>query len=139
MTTEHVTLAGREMVRISCDSDHILHRIGSGDYAEIRRATVDPSAVADWEEIPAEEGKAARLAKYKAEEYSKRLSAAIHERYSMDDEIALAANINAPMLLNDEEAIGKIAEEYAAYQAYRAECKQRVRAEIDNITELPKP
>lgn len=116
-----------------------LHKKGDKQYSQTRRANIfEPDSPDNYEEIPFEEYDAAVLAQYKKEEYSRRLSAAIHERYSLDDEMALAANINSPMLLADESAANNFAEEYAAYQAYRAECKARIREEIESIAEIPK-
>lgn len=46
----------------------------------------------------------------------------IHERYSQDDETALINNY-----LSDPEGH---AEEYQAYQAFRAECKERAKRDL---------
>lgn len=126
------------LVSLSTDKAHVLHDTANKKYPELRQITVKADAAERYEELTNEEWNALRLEKYKSEEYSRRLSAAVHERYSMDDEIALGANVNSPSLLADESAAETFAEEYAAYQAYRQECKARVRAEIDAITEVPK-
>lgn len=57
--------------------------------------------------------------KNKEQLYPKLVSEFIHKRYSYDDEVALLNNYNA-----DPQAYG---EEYAEYQAYRAEVKQAVK------------
>lgn len=116
-----------------------LHKKGDKQYSQTRRACIlEPDSPDNYEEIPFGEYDAIILTQYKKEEYSRRLSAAIHERYSLDDEVALAANINSQMLLADEAKADAIAQEYAEYQQFRAECKAKVRAEIDAITEIPK-
>ncbi len=116
-----------------------LHKIGDKNYSKIRRACIfAPDSVENYEEIYFENYDAILLEQYKREEYSKRLSEAIHQRYSLDDEIALMANVNSAELLSDEDTANKVAEEYTEYQTYRSECKTRIRAEIDAITEIPK-
>ncbi len=78
---------------------------------------VDPS------EREAEAG-AAETARFE-EARKARVAALIRERYSPDDEFALINNmIDSP---TEEHR-----DEYAAYQAYRAECKERAKAERVN-------
>lgn len=93
--------------------------------------------VADFEEVSAEE--VARLEAEKAEAdrqrrreelYAQTVSRMVHERYSMDAEIALMANAQCPALLSDEDRAASVAAELEAYQAYRAECKVRAAAEV---------
>lgn len=116
------------MWSLDTDEGHILHRIGSKDYTEIRHTIVkDPDA---WEEIAV-----ADIPPYTEDEYKKKVSELIHERYSIDDEIALAANANSPQLLDSEEAASAFADEYAAYQAYRTECKARAKEILTNRQE----
>lgn len=116
------------MWSLDTDEGHILHRIGSKDYTEIRRTIVkDPDA---WEEIAV-----ADIPPYTEDEYKKKVSELIHERYSIDDEIALAANANSPQLLDSEEAASAFADEYAAYQAYRTECKAHAKEILTNRQE----
>lgn len=82
------------------------------------RARILASALDEWTEVdPAEAADSEREARYKA-----RVVALIRERYDADDETALLANRGD----GDPEH----AEEYAAWQAYREECKQRARAEV---------
>lgn len=111
-----------KMWALDCDNNHILHKIGSEDYTEIRHITVKPEDVDLYEEIALED-----IPPYTEAEYKAKVSELIHERYSIDDEIALAANASSPMLLDDEERAAEVAAEYAAYQAYRQECKTRAK------------
>lgn len=103
---------------------HILHRIGSDDYTPLRHARV--TSPDEWEEIPE-----AAVPLYTDSEYKTRVAALVHERYSVDDEIALAANAACQTLLADEARAAAFADEYAAYQTYRAECKARAKAELE--------
>lgn len=99
---------------ISTDSEHILHRKGSDDYATIRKAiTANPE---DWEEIAIED-----IPPYTIAEYNAKVAELIHERYDADKEMSL---INNMMEAEPTEAHKA---EYSAYQAYRAECKQRAK------------
>lgn len=113
-----------KLVEISTDAAHILHRIGSDEYGVIRRITT--ASPGEWEEIAVSD-----IPPYSNAEYKARVSALVHKRYSIDDEIALAANAACPALLADEERAAAFADEYAAYQTYRAECKARARAELE--------
>lgn len=118
----------------------VLHKAGEGygPKEPSRQATV-PSveAAGVYEELTEEEYATRRLAEYKSRAYKDRLSAAVHERYSVEDKIDLALSINAPMALADDDKAAAVAEEWADYLAYRAECEERVRAEVEAITEVP--
>lgn len=103
------------LVAIDTDEGHYLHEIGSEVYPEMRHVTVKPERVADYEEVAVED-----VPPYTESEYKAKVSELIHERYSLDDEIALRANI-------EDEATEKRTAEYAEYLAYRKECKQRAR------------
>ena len=138
MEKTEVIIGGRPMVKIDCDNNHVAIRTGGKELAAIRHTMVNPSDANLYEEVTNEEFEAMKLEQYKSEEYARRLSAAIHERYSVDDEIALAANINAPALLADEAKAESVAAEWAEYQAYREECKVKVRAELASVTAVPK-
>ena len=82
------------------------------------KARVLRENLGEWTETdPAEIEAAEEAARYKA-----RVVALIRERYDADDETALLANHGD----GDQEH----AEEYAAWQAYREQCKQRARAEV---------
>lgn len=110
---------------LDAEEGYSLHRKGSGDYPEIRHTTVrDPD---NWEEIAV-----ADIPPYTEAEYKAKVSELIHERYSIDDEIALAANASSPMIRADEERAASFADEYAAYQAYRTECKARAKEILSN-------
>nr|DAU86862.1 MAG TPA: hypothetical protein [Caudoviricetes sp.] len=96
--------------------------------------------VADFEEVSAEE--VSRLNAEKAEAelqrrredlYAHTVSRMVHERYSIDAEIALMANAQCPALLVDEDRAASVAAELEAYQAYRAECKKRAAAEVEAL------
>lgn len=111
-----------KMWALDCDNNHILHKIGSGDYSGYRHVTVKPEDVDLYEEVALED-----IPPYTEAEYKAKVSELIHERYSIDDEIALAANASSPMLMDDDERAAEVAAEYAAYQAYRQECKTRAK------------
>ena len=98
---------------ISTDSEHILHRKGSDDYATIRKAiTANPE---DWEEIAIED-----IPPYTNAEYAAKVSELIHQKYSLDDEIALRANLED----NHKE---KRKNEFAEYLAFRKQCKEQAK------------
>lgn len=113
-----------ELWTLDCDENHILHRIGDSEYPEVRHLTVRAAEADSYEELTNEEREAVLRERELRAEYRRRLAAAIHERYSVDDELALAANIAAG-------ATEERQAEYAAYQQYRAECKARVRGELN--------
>lgn len=119
------------MWELDADAEHVLHKVGSKDFTEIRHVTVKAADIDSWEELTVAEWEGRKAQAERDERYATMLAAAVHERYSVDDEIALAANINAPALAADEEKAASVAEEWAAYQAYRAECKERVQRELD--------
>lgn len=102
------------MWALDTDEGHILHRIGSDDYTEIRHAmTKDPEA---WEEIAV-----ADIPPYSEAEYNAMVSRLIHERYDADRETSLINN----MLVDNPTEVHMA--EYKEYQRYRAECKQRAK------------
>ena len=102
------------MWALDTDADHILHRVGSDDYTPIRHTTAkDPDA---WEEIAV-----ADIPPYNEAEYKAKVEALIRERYTASDEFALINNVMANVT-------EKRQSEYAAYQAYREDCKVRARA-----------
>ncbi len=103
------------IVEISTDQDHILHRIGSEDYPEIRKAMTTASDIHHWEEIPL-----ADIPPYTEAEYGARVEELIRERYSVADEFALINNVMAGVT-------EKRQSEYAAYQEFREECKRRAK------------
>lgn len=131
MEKKDVMIGSRPMVRVSCDAGHVLLRRGRDGVTAMRDTVVDAAAAELLEEVTAEEWMAMQREEWREREYRRRLSAAIHERYSIDDEIALRANVDDPELLDDEAKAESVAAEWAEYQAYRKECKARVRAELE--------
>jgi len=102
------------MWALDTDADHILHRVGSDDYTPIRHTTAkDPDA---WEEIAVGD-----IPPYSEAEYKAKVEELIRERYTASDEFALINNVMANVT-------EKRQSEYAAYQAYREDCKVRARA-----------
>lgn len=99
---------------VSTDNTHILHFKGGDSYSPIKRlTTANPE---DWEEIAIED-----IPRYTIAEYNAKVAELIHERYDADKEMSL---INNMMEAEPTEAHKA---EYRAYQAYRAECKQRAK------------
>jgi len=99
---------------VSTDNTHILHFKGSDSYSPIKRlTTANPE---DWEEIEIGD-----IPPYTIAEYNAKVAELIHERYDSDKEMSL---INNMMEAEPTEAHKA---EYRAYQAYRAECKQRAK------------
>ena len=98
---------------ISTDSEHILHRKGSDDYTTIRKAiTANPE---DWEEIAIED-----IPPYTNAQYAAKVSELIHQKYSLDDEIALRANL-------EDNPTEKRTNEFAEYLAFRKQCKEEAK------------
>ena len=98
---------------ISTDSEHILHHKGSDDYTTIRKAiTANPE---DWEEIAIED-----IPPYTNAQYAAKVSELIHQRYSLDDEIALRANL-------EDDPTEKRTNEFAEYLAFRKQCKEQAK------------
>ena len=101
------------MVEIFCDGSHILHFKGSDDYNPIRKlTTANPE---DWEEIAIED-----IPPYTNAEYAAKVSELIHQRYSLDDEIALRANL-------EDDPTEKRTNEFAEYLAFRKQCKEEAK------------
>ena len=98
---------------ISTDASHIIHRIGGEDYPILRRAIVtDPE---EWEEVPVED-----IPPYTNAEYAAKVSELIHQKYSLDDEIALRANL-------EDDPTEKRTNEFAEYLAFRKQCKEEAK------------
>lgn len=90
---------------ISTDASHIIHRIVGEDYPILRRAIVtDPE---EWEEVPVED-----IPPYTNAQYAAKVSELIHQKYSLDDEIALRANL-------EDDPTEKRTNEFAEYLAFR--------------------
>ena len=98
---------------ISTDSEHILHHKGSDDYATIRKAIT--ANLEDWEEIAIED-----IPPYTNAEYAAKVSELIHQKYSLDDEIALRANL-------EDDPTEKRKNEFAEYLAFRKQCKEEAK------------
>ena len=98
---------------ISTDNTHILHHKGSDDYTTIRKAiAANPE---DWEEIAIED-----IPPYTNAEYAAKVSELIHQKYSLDDEIALRANL-------EDDPTEKRTNEFAEYLAFRKQCKEEAK------------
>ena len=98
---------------ISTDNTHILHHKGSDDYTTIRKAiTANPE---DWEEIAIED-----IPHYTNAQYAAKVSELIHQKYSLDDEIALRANL-------EDDPTEKRTNEFAEYLAFRKQCKEEAK------------
>ena len=98
---------------ISTDNTHILHHKGSDDYTTIRKAiTANPE---DWEEIAIED-----IPPYTNAQYAAKVSELIHQKYSLDDEIALYANLK-------DDPTEKRTNEFAEYLAFRKQCKEEAK------------
>ena len=99
---------------VSTDNTHILHFKGSDSYSPIKRlTTANPE---DWEEIEIGD-----IPPYTIAEYNAKVAELIHERYDADKEMSLINNMMEAVPTEAHKA------EYSAYQAYRAECKQRAK------------
>lgn len=102
------------LVELSTDKEHILHRIGSEDYNVIRKImTFNPD---EWEEIAVTD-----IPPYTKSEYDKKVAELIHARYDADREMSLINN----MMESEPTEVHKA--EYYEYQAYRAECKLKAK------------
>lgn len=99
------------MWQLDTDSGHILHRVGSDDYAEIRHTMVkDPDA---WEEIAV-----ADIPPYTKAEYKAKIVELIRRRYDQDDE-------NGILRQRDTKP-----DEFAEYDAYVEQCKVEARQSL---------
>ena len=98
---------------VSTDNNHILHFKGSDSYNTIRKlTTANPE---DWEEIAIED-----IPPYTNAQYAAKVSELIHSRYSLDDEIALRANL-------EDDPTEKRKNEFAEYLAFRKQCKEEAK------------
>lgn len=109
---------------LDTDEAHILHRIGSDSYSTLRHTTVRPEDVELYEEIAV-----ADIPLHTDAGYNAKVAELVHERYSIDDELALLNNIMADTPSETHRS------EYAAYQAYRSECKSRAKEMLSNVNE----
>ena len=98
---------------VSTDNDHILHFKDSDSYSPIKRlTTANPE---DWEEIEIGD-----IPPYTNAEYAAKVSELIHQKYSLDDEIALYANLK-------DDPTEKRTNEFAEYLAFRKQCKEEAK------------
>ncbi len=121
-------------MEISTDSEHILHRIGSEDYNEIRKImTSNPS---EWEEIAVTD-----IPPYTKSEYDKKVAEFVREKYTADEEFALQRKmlntIMSPDTISADGPASKALEEYQAYNAYVQECKERAKDASLYVKEEP--
>lgn len=108
------------LVEISTDSEHILHKIGNKDYPIIRRIIVHENRVSDLEEVDATSAPF-----YMEDERDAKIEELIRQRYSAGKEFAIqrkAINVlMSPATLSDEDAESSLSE-YSDYNAYVEEC-----------------
>ena len=98
---------------VSTDNNHILYFKGSDNYNPIRKlTTANPE---DWEEIEIGD-----IPPYTNAEYAAKVSELIHQKYSLDDEIALRANL-------EDDPTEKRTNEFAEYLAFRKQCKEEAK------------
>ena len=98
---------------VSTDNNHILYFKGSDNYNPIRKlTTANPE---DWEEIEIGD-----IPPYTNAEYAAKVSELIHQKYSLDDEIALYANLK-------DDPTEKRTNEFAEYLAFRKQCKEEAK------------
>lgn len=114
------------MWEISTDSGHLLFRKGDGESEGFRKAMV--RAPEEYEEIAVED-----IPPYTEGEYAYKVAELVHERYSIDAEIALINNIR------EESPSQRHLDEYAAYTAYRKECKERAKEFLTNRPKADEP
>lgn len=82
--------------------------------------------IENWIEIPINDIEAFNDIKNKEQLYKQRVSELIHERYDIEDEIAI---INNRYFENSTRNI----DDNVAYMTYRQECKDKAKKEIYNI------
>lgn len=102
-----------DMWALDTDQAHILHRIGSDDYPEIRHTHVKPSELDQWEELAVED-----IPPYTRAEYKAKIVELIRRRYDQDDECGILRQRDTKP------------DEFAAYNAYVEQCKADAPAAI---------
>lgn len=113
------------LYKLDTDEGHIIHKIGTDDYQEIRHLmTKHPE---EWEEIAVED-----IPPYTQEEYKKKVEELIRMKYTASDEFAIQRKMLNTMLpqtatLADDEEVQsnpeKAIEEYYEYNTYVEQCK----------------
>lgn len=101
------------MTYIETDQAYLVHT-PTGRRCERHTYLLPGETVADYHEVAEE-------APFTEAEYKAKVTELIHERYDDDDEKAMINNF-----LEDDPTPEHL-EEYRAYQAFRAECKQRAK------------
>lgn len=104
---------GTDMWELTTDADHILHRIDSDNYSDIRRISVPLGDIASWEELPL-----TALPPYTEAQYDAAVSALIRARYSLDAELAILRQRDTKP------------SEFAAYNAFAEQCKAQAREQL---------
>ena len=104
---------GTDMWELTTDTDHILHRIDSDNYSDIRRISVPLGDIASWEELPL-----TALPPYTEAQYDAAVSALIRARYSLDAELAILRQRDTKP------------SEFAAYNAFAEQCKAQAREQL---------
>lgn len=116
------------MLYMSCDSNHILHKIGSDDYSPIRRITIKKGDESKWEEVSVSD-----IPPYTRSEYEEKTVELIRQKYSESDEFAIQRkmlNAMTPQTLSDNEAVNdseKAIAEYTEYNQYVESCKAKAK------------
>ena len=118
MKKTNVTIAGRDMVALDCDNDHILHRIGGDDYPVIRHTKVNPGDEDGYEEIAVSD-----IPPYTKGEYDAEVERLIALRYSHGKEVEI----------NRERDIKP--ERFAEYMEYIGQCKAEAKANLATAAE----
>ena len=104
---------GTDMWELTTDADHILHRIDSDNYSDIRRISVPLGDIASWEELPL-----TALPPYTEAQYDAAVSDLIRARYSLDAELAILRQRDTKP------------SEFAAYNAFAEQCKAQAREQL---------
>ena len=104
---------GTDMWELTTDADHILHRIDSDNYSDIRRISVPLGDIASWEELPL-----TALPPYTEAQYDAAVSTLIRARYSLDAELAILRQRDTKP------------SEFAAYNAFAEQCKAQAREQL---------
>lgn len=106
-----------DMYAVDTDADHILHRIGSDDYTEIRHIMAkDPDA---WEEVSIND-----LPLYTKEEYKEEVIRLIREKYDGDDENAIFRK------MLQSKPLERYINEYESYNSFVEECKLKAKENL---------
>lgn len=102
------------------DATKVVHRKGTEIYAA-RATRLQGDTIDDFEEVDAAAVQNASMAAVSESERKRRISAKVHERYSLDDEVAL--------IRQKDDSDDKRAE-YEEYCTFAEMCKREVDAEI---------